>query len=310
MEFFPKETKIDFMGIRRWTAGLSLLLFVISIASFCIQGINWGLDFTGGTVLELQYKSDVPVADLRELLAANHFEDAVIQSYGNSHQALIRVAPRKGMSEQLVGQKVVAIVEKKYGEVKLLRADAVGSQVGRELATKGSLALLMAMFLTCLYIAFRFEYRFAIGASLALLHDPILILGFFSLFQIEFDLPTLAAMLAAIGYSLNDTVVIFDRVKENFIRLRKGTPIEIMNLSINQTLSRTIMTSVLTLIVLVVLLFSGGPTIFGFALALTIGVIVGTYSSIYVAGVVSIKLGLSKKDLMPPIKDEMLDDRP
>lgn len=212
------------------------------------------------------------------------------------------MAPRKEVKQEKTTHEVIEVLKVIDPNFTVMRTDQVGSQVGSELMQKGVVAVLTAMLLTALYIGLRFEYRFALGAAVALAHDPILILGVFSLTGIEFDLQTLAAILAVIGYSLNDTIVVFDRVKENFIKVRNKTPIEIMNLSLNQTLSRTIMTSMLTLIVVVALLLFGGPSIFGFALALAIGILIGTYSSIYIAGSLAITLGLNKLDLMPKNK--------
>jgi len=304
MEFFKKKTSFDFFGYRKIALMFSLLLVGISIISLCTKGINWGLDFTGGTVAELTYPASADLDDIRQRLHQNGFEEAIVQYYGSTHDVIVRIAPRVGQNEQVVAQALLKVLQQTSPEVHLLRAETVGAQVGQELAQKGTLAVLLALFLIACYIGFRFEYRFAVSAAVALAHDPIIILGVFSLWGLEFDLNTLAAILAILGYSLNDTIVVFDRVKENFIRVRKGTPLEIMNLSINQTLSRTIMTSALTLMVVLALLIFGGPTIFGFALALFIGIVVGTYSSIYVAGSCAVALGLNKQDLMLPAKTQ------
>lgn len=302
MEFFRKKTSFDFLACRHWATAFSIIIMLVSIVSLCVRGINWGLDFTGGTLIEVQYEKAPSLTQLRKELHTHNFKDAVVQNYGNAKDVIIRVAPRKNIKEDQVSKSVVAILKRVDSNITIMRTDQVGAQVGDELMQKGVLAVLTALLLTAFYIGIRFEYRFAIGAAVALAHDPILILGIFSMTGIEFDLQTLAAILAVIGYSLNDTIVVFDRVKENFIKVRNKTPIEIMNLSLNQTLSRTIMTSMLTLIVVVALLLFGGPSIFGFALALAIGIIIGTYSSIYIAGSLSITLGLSKQDLMPAKK--------
>lgn len=304
MEFFRKQTKIDFLSYRNIAAAFSVLLMVGSIAILMTKGLNWGLDFTGGTVIELGYQKPAELPLIRSQLHAHGFDDAVVQNYGSNTNVAVRVAPRTGLSEQQVAKKILAVLHDNDPTVELKKTDAVGAQVGKEMTEKGAMAVFTAMVLTALYIAFRFEYRFAVGAAVALAHDPILILGIFSLTQVEFDLQTLAAMLAVIGYSLNDTIVVFDRVKENFIKIRKASPVEVMNKSLNQTLSRTIMTSFLTLLVVVALLLFGGPSIFGFALALLIGVVIGTYSSIYIAGSIAISMGLSKQDLMPPARQE------
>lgn len=307
MEFFKKQTNIDFMGLRKWTAILSSLLFLASIISLFVYGLNWGLDFTGGLQFQVSFNQPVEISQVRTQLNQIGFTDAVVQSYGTSKDILISIRKKSSdpkEQQQLAGQIVNALP----GAV-LKQVQYVGPQVGQELANKGILAVMVALLGIMTYVALRFEYRFAIGAAVALIHDPILILGWFSLFQIEFNLTALAAVLAVIGYSLNDTIVIFDRIRENFRKVRKGTSVEIVNLSINQTLSRTIMTSATTLMVVLALFFFGGPMIHGFATALIIGIIVGTYSSIYVAGALAVALGLNRADLMPTPK-EALDDRP
>lgn len=308
MELFKHNLNIDFLRARRVAGTISIILVIVSLIALATRGIHWGLDFTGGTVMELEYPQAIEISQIRSLLDNNGYKDAVIQHFGSTHNVLIRITPRAGVSEQDVGQAVRVILQQNNPEVKLLRSEVLGAQLGQELAEQGALAIVVALIGTMIYIAFRFEWRFAVGAGVALAHDPIIILGLFSALQFEFDLPTLAGILAVIGYSLNDTIVVFDRVKENFLKVRKGSPIEIMNLSLNQTLSRTLMTSFLTLMVVTSLLIYGGPTLFGFSFALFTGIIVGTYSSIYVAGALSVKLGLSRADLMPAPKaqqDEM-----
>jgi len=310
MELFKFTTHINFLRARKWAASLSLILVIASVVLLATRGIHWGLDFTGGTVIELEYPQAVELSDVRALLDKNGFEDAVLQHFGSSRDIMIRLAPRAGASEQELATSIRNLLQQSNPDVKLLRAEVLGAQIGQELAEQGALAILVALLGTMLYIAFRFEWRLAVGAGVALAHDPLLILGLFSLCQFEFDLPTLAGILAVIGYSLNDTIVVFDRVKENFLKLRKGDAIEIMNLSLNQTLSRTLMTSFLTLLVVTSLLVYGGPTLFGFSLALFVGIIVGTYSSIYVAGALSVWLGLSRADLMPAPKVAQEDEMP
>lgn len=306
MEFFKKQTNIDFMGLRKWTAILSCLLFLASLSSLLIYGLNWGLDFTGGLQFQVSFANPIEVSQVRSQLSQNGFKDAVVQSYGTSKDLLITIRKESNnkQQQQISNQVVTALP----GAI-LKRVEYVGPQVGQELANKGILAVLVALLAIMLYVAMRFEYRFAIGAALALVHDPVLILGWFSFFQLEFNLTALAAVLAVIGYSLNDTIVIFDRIRENFRKVRKGTPVEIVNRSINQTLSRTIMTSATTLMVVLALFFYGGPMIHGFATALIIGIVVGTYSSIYVAGALAVALGLSRTDLLPTPK-QVVDDRP
>lgn len=305
MEFFKKQTDIDFLGLRKWTAVLSLLLCLGSVFSLLFHGLNWGLDFTGGTQLQVSFSQSADMSEVRTQLAKSGFADAVVQTYGTSQDVLITIAAHEKVDQQLLKQKVMQALP----DAILKRVEYVGSQVGAELATKGALAVLIAMLGTMFYIAIRFEYRFAIGAAVALIHDPILILGMFSFFHWEFNLTSLAALLAVIGYSLNDTIVIFDRIRENFRKMRKGSAVEIVNLSINQTLSRTVMTSATTLMVVLALCVYGGPMIHGFAVAFIIGIVVGTYSSIYVAGALSVALGLSREDLLPTPK-AAIDDRP
>ena len=305
MEFFNPNSKIDFMGARLWTALLSAFIFIISIIALATNGLNWGLDFTGGTQIEVSFPEAANLSLIREHLSSVGFKEAQVVSYGNSKDVLISIAPRADMDQTVLVDKVMRQLP---GAIKK-RADFVGPQVGQELATKGALAIIVSLLATMIYIAMRFEYRLAVSSAVALIHDPVLILGIFAMFHIEFDLKALAGLLAVIGYSLNDTIVVFDRVRENFIKLRRLTPIEIMNVSINQTLSRTTMTSVLTLFVVVALFLYGGETIHGFALALIIGIVVGTYSSIYVAGALAVVLGLDRKDFLPAQRKE-LDERP
>lgn len=309
MEFFKQNTKIDFMAQRKWTAILSATLFLLSIISLAVNGLNWGLDFTGGAQIQMSFPHEANPGQIRETLQNAGIPEAVVISYGTSKDVLIRLAVKKGMSEDVNKDEIVGEVTKALPDGKVQQIDYIGAQVGQELATKGALAIVVALLGTMIYIALRFEFRFAMGSTVALIHDPMLILGIFSFFHIEFNLIALAAVLTVIGYSLNDTIVIFDRVRENFRKLRKSTPIEVMNQAINQTLSRTIMTSVLTLMVVCALFFLGGSMLHGFSLALIIGIVVGTYSSIYVAGSLALALGLTRQHLLPPAK-EALDDRP
>ena len=301
MEFFKTNTKIDFMGLRKWTACLSAAIFSISIAALLIHGLQWGLDFTGGTQIEIFYRQPADLTMIRQNLAKAGFTEAQVVSYGTSKDVLITLAPRQDLEQTLLVEKVM---EQLPGATKQ-RADFIGPQVGKELATKGVLAIIISLLATMFYIAMRFEYRLAVSAAIALIHDPVLILGIFAIFGVEFDLKALAGLLAVIGYSLNDTIVVFDRVRENFVKIRRVPTIEIMNIAINQTLSRTIMTSALTLCVVVVLFIYGGAAIHGFALALIIGIIIGTYSSIYVAGALAVVMGLDRKDFLPQPKLEI-----
>lgn len=305
MEFFNPNSKVDFMGARKWTALFSTLIFIISIGALFIHGLKWGLDFTGGTQIEVSFPETADLKLIRDNLYKAGFKEAQVVSYGTSKDVLISISPRSDLVQSTLVDKVM----KELPGATKQRVDIVGPQVGEELATKGALAILVSLLATMIYIAMRFEYRLAVSSAIALIHDPVLILGIFALLGIEFDLKALAGLLAVIGYSLNDTIVVFDRVRENFVKLRRSTPLEIMNISINQTLSRTIMTSMLTLFVVVSLFVYGGETIRGFALALIIGIVIGTYSSIYVAGALAVVLGLDKKDFMPKAKRED-DDRP
>ncbi|MFM2322094.1 MAG: protein-export rane protein SecF [Pseudomonadota bacterium] len=303
MEFFKRQTQINFLGLRRWAVGLSLLLMLISAISLLSKGLNWGLDFTGGSQLQVSFDHPADIAVLRQQLAAAGFNDILVQSYGTSQDVLISLAPHQTTQHDLSAQIINALPG-----AQLKQIEFIGPQVGHELATQGALAVFIALLGIMIYIALRFEYRFAIGAAVALIHDPIIILGIFSLFHIEFNLTALAAILAVIGYSLNDSIVIFDRIRENFRKLRKGSAVEVVNLSINQTLSRTIMTSATTLLVVLSLCIFGGTMIHSFALALVIGIVVGTYSSIYVAGTLAVALGLDRRNFLPPLK--VVDDRP
>lgn len=315
MEFFKHNTNIDFMAQRKWAAVISIILFVLSLASLFYNGLNWGLDFTGGTQVQLSFPQAANITQIRENLEQVGFKDAVVQSYGTSKEVLISFAPKSSEKQKsLTGIEIkkdvlVGQIQKALPTAKIQQIEYIGPQVGQELATKGALAVVIALLGTMIYIALRFEFRFAVGSTVALIHDPILILGVFSFRHIEFNLIALAAVLTVIGYSLNDTIVIFDRIRENFRKLRKATAVEVVNQAINQTLSRTIMTSVLTLIVVLALFFLGGNMLYGFSLALIIGIVVGTYSSIYVAGSLSLVLGLNRQHLLPPSK-EVLDERP
>lgn len=316
MEFFKQNTKIDFMAQRKWAAIVSIILFLASIISLAVHGLNWGLDFTGGTQVQLSFPEAANITQIRDDLQRAGFTDAVVQSYGTSKDVLISLSPKKEFNGKTAGSADVNKDDSIVNQIKQVlptavvqQVDSLGPQVGQELATKGALAVVISLLGTMIYIAIRFEMRFAIGSMVALVHDPVLILGIFSFYHIEFNLIALAAVLTVIGYSLNDTIVIFDRIRENFRKLRKAEPVEVINQSINQTLSRTIMTSVLTLIVVLALFFLGGSMLKGFSLALIIGIVVGTYSSIYVAGSLSLALGLTRQNLLPPTK-EALDQRP
>ena len=304
MEFFKTNTKIDFMKQRKWAALFSVIIFIASITSLAVNHLNLGLDFTGGTQIELKYQQPADLNTIRSELDKVGYGDAVVQSYGTSYDVLVRIAARAGTQDQIRQNVLQALPDAQVQQVQY-----IGPQVGKTLVTNGILAILVSLLATMLYIAMRFEYRFAVSSTVALIHDPILILGIFSFFHINFDLITLAAVLTIIGYSLNDTIVVYDRVRENFRKVRKGTSLEIMNLSINQTLSRTIMTSGLTLLVVIALFIFGGESLHGFSLALIIGIVIGTYSSIYVAGSLAVAMGLKRTDLLPAAKTPV-DDLP
>jgi preprotein translocase subunit SecF len=304
MEFF-KLTHIDFMRYQWPALVLSTVVNLISIGSFFIQGLNFGLDFTGGTVIEVGYKEPVQLPDIRAALAKGGFNEATVQHFGSSRDILIRLAPKdQSESTAAVSDRVFrALSADAKGQVDLRRAEFVGPQVGAELAESGGLAVLYSLIGILIYVWLRFEWRFSVGAIIATIHDTIVTVAVFSVFRIEFDLTVLAAVLAVIGYSLNDTVVIFDRIRENFRKIRKGSVIDVVNQSINETMSRTIITSGTTVIVVVALFLFGGQVIHGFALAMLVGIAVGTYSSIYVASSAAVMLGISRADLMPAKKE-------
>lgn len=309
MEFFRKQTNIDFLGIKKWTALLSILLIIGSIASVAIKGMNWGLDFTGGYQIQLQYKSPPSLQHIRTKLESAGLHHMSVVTFGSTKDIMLSLAPKQAMQSQAVHanhkteqDNLKSLVQKQLPKAKLVSISYVGPEVGAELAQRGVLAMVVALIATMVYIALRFEMRFAISSAIALAHDPIIIVGFFSVFQLKFDLNALAAVLAVIGYSLNDTVVVYDRIRENFRKMRKSNVTEVVNRAINDTLSRTVMTSGLTLLVVVVLFFLGGPSIHGFSLALIIGVVVGTYSSIYVAGSLAVVFGLDRQALLPQTK--------
>ncbi len=311
MQFFNKETSIDFLGKRKIAMFVSITLIVISLASIVVRGFNFGIDFTGGTIIEVGYGKNAELDQIRAVLGQQGFGDAVVQHFGAASDVMIRIAPREGVSSAELSDRMFAALKEQDGSVQMRRVEFVGPQVGEELTNDGGLAMIYALIGILIYVALRFEYRFSIGSVAALVHDVIITLGVFSMLQLDFDLTVLAAVLAVIGYSLNDTIVVFDRIRENFRKMRKGSPEEIVNASLNQTLSRTLMTSFTTILVLLALFFVGGEAIHGFATALLLGIFVGTYSSIYVASAAALALGVSKEDLMPVEKEGAnLDDLP
>ena len=306
MEFFRKIPRIDFMRTRNLWFIISAVIISLSILSVAIRGLNFGIDFTGGTLLEVHYAKPVELDAVRGALGQEGFGGAVVQHFGSSRDVMIRLAPQAVGEEEKstqVSKRVMEALQKSAdGGVELRRTEFVGPQVGAELAESGFLALIYTFGGILLYVALRFEWRLALGAVLALLHDPFVIVGVFSITGMEFDLTVLAAILAVIGYSINDTVVVFDRLRENFRKMRKETPEEVVNAAVNQTLSRTIMTSGTTSIVVLALVLFGGEAINRFGLAILTGIAVGTYSSIYVASAFALWLGLSRKDLLPVTK--------
>lgn len=311
MEFFKHNTKIDFMAQRKWAAILSVTLFVLSLISLAYNGLNWGLDFTGGTQIQISYEQTADLTQIHDNLEKAGFPEAVVISYGTSKDVLITLLPKENNSastDEKARSAMVTQVLAALPGAKMNQVDYIGPTVGQEMASKGLMAIVIALLGTMVYIAFRFDMRFAVGSTVALVHDPVIIVGLFSFFHIEFNLISLAAVLTVIGYSLNDTIVIFDRVRENFRKFRKADALEVMNQSINQTLSRTIMTSALTLTVVLALFFLGGSLLYGFSLALIIGIVVGTYSSIYVAGSLTIALGLTRQHLI--VVPREADERP
>jgi preprotein translocase subunit SecF len=299
MLVFKDKLSIDFMGRRHLAMLLSAILLLISIGALVTQGLNFGIDFTGGTLIEVGYPEAVDLEDVRSALSASEFAQAQVQHFGTSRDVLVRIAPQAGKESAQLSEEVLAALRNQQAGVEMRRVEFVGPQVGEELTEQGGLAMIYALMGILIYIMVRFQWRFAPGAVLSLVHDVVIIMGVFAFFQFDFDLTVLAALLAVIGYSLNDTIVVFDRIRENFRKVRKGTPVEIVNLSINQTLSRTLMTSLTTLLVLISLFIFGGEVIHAFSRALILGVVVGTYSSIYVASTAALALGVSKEDLLP-----------
>lgn len=290
---------INFMKLRVPAMIFSTLLIIGSIVSLGVNQLNWGLDFTGGTLIEVGYEQSADLESIRAQMLDAGYTDAVVQNFGSSQDVLIRLAPREGVKAVDIGDQVMVTLRADGTKVDMRRIEFVGPNVGDELTEQGGLAMLVALICILIYVAMRFEYRFALGSVAALVHDVILTLGLFSVLQLEFDLTVLAAVLAVIGYSLNDTIVVSDRIRENFRKIRKAEPIEIINISLTQTLNRTIITSLTTILVLIALFYKGGALIHGFATALLFGVFIGTYSSVYISSAVCLALGISRDDLIP-----------
>lgn len=297
------------MRLRTPAMILSTILIIGSIVSLGVNQLNWGLDFTGGTLIEIGYEQTADLEAIRGQMIDAGYSDAVVQNFGSSQDVLIRLAPREGVKAVEIGDQVMVVLRADGTLVDMRRIEFVGPNVGEELTEQGGLAMLVALICILIYVAMRFEYRFALGSVAALAHDVILTLGLFSVLQLEFDLTVLAAVLAVIGYSLNDTIVVSDRIRENFRKIRKAEPVDIINISLTQTLNRTIITSLTTILVLVALFYKGGALIHGFATALLFGVVIGTYSSVYIASAVGLALGISKEDLMPTVIEKEGEDQ-
>jgi preprotein translocase subunit SecF len=335
MEFFKKKTEINFLGSRKIPAAVSVLLLVATVFILATRGLNFGLDFTGGTLIEIVYDKPVEIATVRKGLSDEGYKDAVVQHFGTIQDVLVRLPVRENEKSITLSNNILALLRKQAGEVstesegkkvqqcqslensvtgpckiQVRRVEFVGPQVGGELAEKGGLALIYTLIAVLAYVMFRFEWRFALGAVIAVAHDVLLTFGFFSVTQIEFDLTVLAALLAVLGYSLNDTIVVFDRIRENFHKIRRSAVADILNQSINDTLSRTIITSGTTMLALVSLFVFGGEIIRGFSAALIVGVVVGTYSSIYIATPAVLALGITREDMLAPEKEGAADSTP
>jgi preprotein translocase subunit SecF len=311
MQLFKFERAINFMGLK-WPALIfSTFLIIGSLLALFTKGLNLGLDFTGGTVIEVQFQQQADLDKVRESLASNGFADAQVQYFGSSEEVMIRIAPREGVEQKAIGEQILTAVNLvAETPVTVKKVDVVGSAVGDELKEDGFLAVLAAMVGILIYVGARFEWRYSVGAVTALMHDVIITLGMFAITGKEFDLTVLAAILALIGYSINDTIVVFDRIRETFRKLRDATVDETVNEAITSTLSRTTMTSFSTALTLMVLFFIGGAMINGFAAALLFGIAIGTYSSIYIASAVAVILGASREDLMPTVVEKEGADTP
>lgn len=313
MRLIKEKTSIDFLsGSRRNIAvGFSILIVVVSLVSLSLRGLNLGIDFTGGILLEVGYPQDADLPDIRNKLDAAGFERSIVQAFGNTTDVLVRLPPQPGEDSTEIRDRLFEILSGGDSRVDLRRVELVSAQVGEELTEQGGLAMIFAITMIFVYVMFRFQWKFAIGAVAALLHDVIVTVGFFSFTQISFDLTVVAAVLAVIGYSLNDTVVAFDRIRENFTKLRGASAEESMNVSVNEMLARTIITGVTTLVVLAALLTLGGESVGPFSIALIVGIVVGTYSSIYTASATVLMLHVNAQDLMPPeIDPEAIDELP
>ncbi len=301
MEILKRPTSIDFMAQRRVAAVVSGALLLVAVAALAVRGLAFGIDFTGGTLIEVGYEEPADLSEIRATLVEAGFPEAVVQHFGTTRDVLVRIAPRETVDKADLSTQVLRALD--VAPEAMRRVEFVGPQVGEELTEQGGLAMLFALGAIFVYVMLRFEWKFSVGAVAALFHDVLIVLGMFAVLGLEFDLTVLAALLAVIGYSLNDTIVVFDRIRENFRIIRRGSSTQVVNTSLNQTLSRTLMTSLTTLIVLLALFFLGGELIHNFSIALMLGVLVGTYSSLYVASTATLALGITKQDLMPVEKE-------
>lgn len=298
-QIFSVKKTVNFLRHAMPISILSMVLVIASFVSLGVQGINWGLDFTGGTVVEMEFSAPVDLNALRATMTADEADGAVVQNFGSSRDVLVRLPVRSELKSDDQVEAVLAAAQSIDAGVVQKRVEFVGPQVGKELAEQGGLAVIVALICILIYVSFRFEWRLAAGSVAALAHDVIVTLGVFSVLQLEFDLTVLAGLLTVVGYSLNDTIVVYDRIRENFLKMRKGTPEEIVNTSITQTMSRTVITTGTTLITVIALFLKGGTMIHGFATALLLGIFVGTYSSIYVASYLAVKLGINREHMLP-----------
>ena len=301
---------VNFLSVRRITTTLSIVLIIFSLVSIISKGLNPGIDFTGGFQVEVSYEQSPEIESIRNNLSAAGFNDAIVQNSGSATDIMIRIAPREGLDSRTVGKLIIDNLNQSSNSVELMSSEYVSAQVGEELTEQGGLAMIFALIMIMIYIVFRFQWKFSIGAVMALIHDVLITIGVFSFFQITFDLAVLAAILAVVGYSLNDTIVIFDRIRENFRSMRRAETLDILNSSITQTISRTMITSSTTLMVLLALYIMGGQSLQGFSLALIIGVLIGTYSSIFIASTSIFYLDISTSDLLPSKREEVDDEMP
>ena len=301
---------IKFLSARKSTTIMSIILIVVSAFSLMTKGLNLGIDFTGGIQIEISFETAPNIENVRSNLASGGYDDAIVQNSGSSQDLMVRIPPRNGVDNKKIGEDVIGMLQASENSVTLKSSEYISAQVGEELTEQGGLAMIFALIMIMIYIVFRFQWKFSIGAVLALIHDVMITLGIFSFFQLTFDLSVLAAILAVVGYSLNDTIVIFDRIRENFRSMRTAQTLDILNSAITQTIKRTIITSSTTLLVLLSLFVFGGSSLEGFSIALIVGVLIGTYSSIFVASTSIFYLDISTTDLIPVKREEVDDGMP